>query len=77
MKCKECNGKGSVKCPSCKGKGQHYRVLASNFECKHCNGSGVKKCGVCNGKGYSQFQFMVRIICDVCARGKIKWLKDM
>jgi hypothetical protein len=49
MKCKECNGKGSVDCPRCKGKGKHIRVLTSSFECKHCHGSGVKKCGVCNG----------------------------
>lgn len=54
MKCKECNGKGSVDCPRCKGKGKHIRVLTSSFECKHCHGSGVKKCGVCNGKGYFQ-----------------------
>lgn len=53
MKCKECNGKGSVKYPSCHGKGYHPRVFGSSPECKHCNGSGVKKCGVCNGKGYS------------------------
>ena len=54
MKCKKCNGDGSVRCPSCEGRGYHIRVITSNFECKHCNGSGVKKCGVCNGKGYIQ-----------------------
>ena len=55
MKCKTCNGKGSVDCPKCNGKGRvGGGVFTSSSECKHCNGSGVKKCGACNGKGYCQ-----------------------
>ena len=50
IRCRECNGRGTVPCRHCKGKGDVYEYMPIAPEagrwvpCDHCNGTGRVPC---------------------------------
>lgn len=47
MKCKSCNGVGSIRCKECHGEGIKYGVK----KCDKCLGDGNVACATCSGTG--------------------------